>query len=409
MNLADHCSDVENCPQVAEDIQFCQKRNIKILMSVGGATGPYRHQKWEADKLAWSLWIKFLGGTDRILSRPFGDVILDGIDFDPEATSGEGYDKLIHDLRTLFKLYTPPQKKFLLTAAPQCPDLDYYKNNAMYNILHPNPLYSEAYLDLVFVQFYNNYCSASKYSSTGNNNQWHSSNSFNFDEWNSWAEQNSDSTKIYLGILGKENRDDTGYVQFEHLTKILDGVHSYSRFGGVMIWDALYAYSNPVFNGDQYGHATLRYLTQLATPPLTVRVDDTTPLLLPIGPTVYTTPNNDYSDDQMNVTSTFADSTKMMTPFSCNQGQGFVLLSSMALRNLLVHFGVTSEQLNNLDSSSMNEDVNATLTKGSYLCFGPTSANGASYGLNFIYNATVAMIDDQRLRPLLSTLELSTG
>ncbi|KAI8335579.1 glycoside hydrolase superfamily, partial [Chlamydoabsidia padenii] len=243
INLADHCDDIENCPQVSQDIAFCQQQGVKVLMSLGGASGPYRHQTWEPDTLAWALWNKFLGGTDKTITRPFGDVIMDGIDFDPEGVNGEGWDKLVHNLRVLSKLYIPA-RNFLITAAPQCPDLDYYKNNALYNILHPNPQYTEAYLDMVFVQFYNNYCSASEFEKSPRNG---STRSFNFEAWNTWAEQTTRATKIYLGILGKKGHHDSGYVQFEQLTKIMDNIHRYSRFGGVMIWDALYAYSNPVF------------------------------------------------------------------------------------------------------------------------------------------------------------------
>jgi hypothetical protein len=87
INVADHCEDVENCPQVGQDISFCQEQGVKVLMSLGGASGPYRHQKWEPDTLAWSLWNKFLGGTSPNIARPFGDVIMDGIDFDPEGKS----------------------------------------------------------------------------------------------------------------------------------------------------------------------------------------------------------------------------------------------------------------------------------------------------------------------------------
>lgn len=85
LNLSDKCDDVENCEQVAQDIKYCQQHGIKMLLSMGGAAGPYHTQSWDPDLLAWWVWNKFLAGEDRTLSRPFGDVILDGIDFDPEC------------------------------------------------------------------------------------------------------------------------------------------------------------------------------------------------------------------------------------------------------------------------------------------------------------------------------------
>jgi hypothetical protein len=148
----------------------------------------------------------------------------------------------------------------LITAAPQCPDLEYYEKNAVYNILHPAPQY-DAYPDLVFVQFYNNYCSASVHRTK-------KAADFNFDVWDRWArEKTGGRSKILLGILGKENHMDTGYVSFEKLTLILDDVGRSKSFGGVMIWDAGYAYSNPVhyLKDINYGQATVKYIDQLAT------------------------------------------------------------------------------------------------------------------------------------------------
>ncbi|KAI8099844.1 glycoside hydrolase superfamily [Halteromyces radiatus] len=391
LNLADHCRDVNNCPEVGNDIEFCQSQGIKVLISMGGAVGPYRHQKWRSDTLAWWMWNKFLGGTDRTLGRPFGEVILDGIDFDAEATNGEGYDKLVHEIRKLFKLYYPP-RNFMITAAPQCPDLDYYKNNAMYNILHPRQQYSDAYPDLIFIQFYNNLCSVSQLGQ----DQTVLSTGFNFDVWNNWAEQNTQATKIYLGILGNQGHHDSGYLEFEKLVKILDQVHQYSRFGGVMIWDALHAYTNPVFNGDQYGQAILKYLDQLTKPPSMIRLDETTPLLLPVNDQNNNSTNNNNSynnDDDTGIS--------MITPFSCNQGQGFVLLNSILLRHLLKHFALTSHQWRLIDKSFTMEDLDSSLRMGSYLCFGPYENEG--YGLKYIYNNTLALVDPHQLNQLLSS------
>lgn len=52
---------------------------------MGGAAGPYHEQEWNSSKLATFIWNKFLGGRDQSISRPFGNIVLDGIDFDPEG------------------------------------------------------------------------------------------------------------------------------------------------------------------------------------------------------------------------------------------------------------------------------------------------------------------------------------
>ena len=85
LNLSDNCNDLNNCEEAARDIKYCQKKGIKILISVGGAVGQYHQQAWDPDLFAWHMWNKFLGGTDKSVARPFGDVILDGVDYDPEC------------------------------------------------------------------------------------------------------------------------------------------------------------------------------------------------------------------------------------------------------------------------------------------------------------------------------------
>ncbi|KAI9281087.1 glycoside hydrolase superfamily [Sporodiniella umbellata] len=229
-------------------------------MSMGGAAGEYHTQKWEPDLLAWWLWNKFLGGEDRTVQRPFGKVVLDGIDYDPEEVHSTGYDQHIHTLRQLFKTQYPP-RHYLITAAPQCSDLEYYKKNALYSILHPSPKY-DSHPDMVFVQFYNNYCSASNHGQGSD---------FNYKEWEQWAKETTQGrTQIMLGVLGRENHMDTGYVSYEKLTTILDDIQASPHFGGVMIWDAGYAYANtiPYFNSFTYGQATAKYLDRLSHPRL---------------------------------------------------------------------------------------------------------------------------------------------
>ncbi|CAO3619366.1 unnamed protein product [Cunninghamella echinulata] len=371
INLSDNCKNEEDCPEVSKDIQFCQSKGIKVIISMGGAAGPYHEQEWNSLKLATFIWNKFLGGRDESISRPFGNIVLDGVDFDPEGTNGKGYDKLVHQLRQLYK--TNPRKKFLITAAPQCPNLDYYKNNAMYNLLHPSPDY-DAYPDLVFVQFYNNYCSASKYTSQSNKQA-----DFNFEQWHAWAEKNTKDTQIYLGLLGKNNKGDTGFIPFERLTGLLDDIHGKKRFGGVMIWDATLAYSNLVNNKDPYGNEIVKYLSELKKTK-TLQLDDATPLLVPVLP----------GDEPIN------------RLFVCENGQPFVLLNSVSVNHLMKYFSLPKQQPYSLFQSRFDVDnMDAKLSRGSYLCLGALNNNNNNeqrhatpYGLNFISNRTASMFYD---------------
>jgi hypothetical protein len=60
-----------------------------------------------------------------------------------------------------------------------------------------------------------------------------------------------------------------------------------------------------------------------------------------------------------------------------------------------------------MDPMYKEEDVDSVLTKGSYICLGPLTDGDrvVGVGLNYIYNATAATIDDRRLEFSLSSLE----
>lgn len=388
LNLSNKCDDVENCPDVARDIQFCQEKGIKILISMGGAAGAYHTQKWEPDLLAWWMWNKFLGGQDKTLSRPFGDVILDGIDFDPEGTyfhilfnlltypvasDPSGYDRLIHILRTLFKTQYPV-RSYLITAAPQCPDLEDYKDNAMHTILYPSSKY-DAYPDMVFVQFYNNYCSASKFGTS----------SFNYDEWDQWANANSRKSKVLLGLIGKENHEDTGYVKYEKLTAILDAVSSKSSFGGVMMWDASLAFNNPVsaLDGEQYGAAAAAYLARSSLNRY-FSLKGQNPLLSEIK-----LQNEDQQQGGYHGLAHLTPVSSQLMPVPCS-GQAFVLLQSVTCSRLAQNLGYDTNLMDAHLRDTVGIDPAQPLVTGAGLCF---EAVENTIVLRYAYNDTLLLSD----------------
>ncbi|KAI1620243.1 chitinase [Exophiala viscosa] len=129
-------------------ITTCQSQGKKVLLSLGGSTGnlaiPSDEMALEAANTLWSL---FLGGSNASTSpiRPFGSVVLDGIDLDNESPSNEPHLAiLMSTLRSL--LATDTSKQYYLTAAPQCPQPDQ-------SIPVPELL---PYIDFFGVQFYNN-------------------------------------------------------------------------------------------------------------------------------------------------------------------------------------------------------------------------------------------------------------
>ncbi|BBN69709.1 chitinase A, partial [Prunus dulcis] len=78
----------------------------------------------DANSVADYLWNNFLGGQSN--SRPLGNAVLDGIDFDIEK-GGPFYAALARRLSD----YSKRGKKVYLSAAPQCPFPDQYLNGAL--------------------------------------------------------------------------------------------------------------------------------------------------------------------------------------------------------------------------------------------------------------------------------------
>jgi hypothetical protein len=228
---------------------------------------------------------------------------------------------------------------------------------------------------MVFVQFYNNYCSVSA----------HSSKQFNFDVWDKWAaERTRGRTKIYLGILGKENHMDTGYVTYEKLTVVLDDVQRSRNFGGVMIWDAGYAYANqlPYLKGLTYGQATAKYLQQLSSGRAkTAKAFDTinlefkdhkVPVLIPI-------PTNSTED------------LALPAPIPCG-GLSFLLLRSVTGRSLAESFSSSPDTVDS-HLRQIGMDGDAYINPGSRVCL-IAEGRGDAVVISYIYNASVLEDDD---------------
>jgi chitinase len=217
INLSDHCSqsfpglpDLLDCPQVASDILSCQQQGIKVMISLGGASGAYGFTSAsQAETFAQTIWNLFLGGSSS--TRPFGSSILDGVDLDIEGGSPNYYANFVSSMRSLMN---GGNKKYYISGAPQCPYPDAYLGPA---------LQSNGFdFDYIWVQFYNNYCDL-----TGG--------SFNF---NTWANSASSNTVVLVGLPASPQAAGSGYVPADQLQGILQGIQGNPKFGGVMLWDA---------------------------------------------------------------------------------------------------------------------------------------------------------------------------
>ncbi|OMP00989.1 hypothetical protein COLO4_12224 [Corchorus olitorius] len=228
VNLAGHCDpSVNGCIGLSFDIKSCQTKGIKVMLSIGGGAGGYNlTSAKDARQVATYLWNNFLGGKSS--SRPLGDAVLDGIDFDIEGGTSQYWD----DLARYLSAYNKRGKKVYLTAAPQCPFPDAWVGGALKTGLFDN----------VWVQFYNNPpC------------QYTSGDIANLeDAWNQWT-TDIQATKIFLGLPAAPTAAGTGFIPIADLTsKVLPTIKDSAKYGGVMLWSKYYddqtGYSSSIKN-----------------------------------------------------------------------------------------------------------------------------------------------------------------
>lgn len=126
-------------------------------------------------------------------------------------------------------------KKYYLTAAPQCPYPDAADGTMLAGAVS---------FDAVFVQFYNNYCGIQSYVSGAS-----SQNNFNFGTWDNWAKTSSKNpnVKVMLGVPASSTAAGTGYISGSALSAVIAYSKTFSSFGGVMMWDMTQAYGNAGF------------------------------------------------------------------------------------------------------------------------------------------------------------------
>ncbi|KAJ1731469.1 Chitinase 2 [Coemansia sp. Benny D160-2] len=222
LNFANACettfdgSSLLHCPNIAKDIKYCQSQGKAVVLSMGGAAGSYGFSgDGDAISFADTVWNMFFNG--KATQRPFDDAVLDGIDLDIEGGSGAGYPAFINQLRSHYA--SDPSKKYYIASAPQCPFPDAYLGSTL----------NSAWFDMVYVQFYNNYCGLNAYPT------W-----FNYGDWDNWAKTKSvnKNVKIFIGAPGSPSAASSGYVDGSTLSTVYNAVRAnYTSLGGIMTWD----------------------------------------------------------------------------------------------------------------------------------------------------------------------------
>ncbi|XP_010915157.1 acidic endochitinase [Elaeis guineensis] len=229
INLAGHCDPTSNgCAFLSSQIQACQGQGLKVMLSIGGGAGSYSlASSDDAKQVADYLWNNFLGGQSP--SRPLGDAVLDGIDFDIEGGTTQHWDELANYLSG----YSAQGKKVYLTAAPQCPYPDAWMGGAL----------NTGRFDYVWVQFYNN--PPCQYSSGDASNL--------KSAWNQWTSSLS-KAQIFLGLpAAPQAAPSGGFIPVGDLkSQVLPAIKGSSNYGGVMLWskyyDDLTGYSSSIIN-----------------------------------------------------------------------------------------------------------------------------------------------------------------
>jgi len=293
------------CDKIAQDIKTCQNNGKKILLSLGGAVGSYGFtDDSQAETFASTLWDMFLEGSSE--TRPFGDAIIDGFDFDIENNNPTGYAALANTLRSDY--FSKGTKDYYLGAAPQC----------VYPDASVGDLLDKASIDFVFVQFYNNYCNVDK--------------QFNWDTWINYASTISPNkdVKIYLGLPGSKTAAGSGYIDISLVESTLETIESNQYFGGVMLWDASQSFSNKLSDGRTYvgaikealisdsssdGSSTSTFQSTSATVPSSIEISSSTSVESTSISTSSTssTPSSSSTKITSSFPSTFASSTSVIT------------------------------------------------------------------------------------------------
>lgn len=226
-DFGDHCRTpldanhpyLYSCASLTAQISACQAAGKKLIISLGGAAGSYGlEDNADGAAVAQQVWDIFLGGGGPL--RPFGTNVLDGVDLDIEAGSATGYSALVVKLRNLMNADT--SRRYLLTAAPQCPYPDLYLGPGTGTALGDH---LDAF-DFLMVQFYNNYCNATTAGDFAKT----------YVAWTTLA--STVNTRILIGLpAAPKAASIASYLDPNQLGAIVAQGRAQKAFGGIMLWD----------------------------------------------------------------------------------------------------------------------------------------------------------------------------
>ncbi|XP_062181776.1 xylanase inhibitor protein 1-like [Phragmites australis] len=218
---------------IGADIKHCQSKGILILLSIGGPGKDYSlpSSKSAAD-VADNLWNAHLGGGRKGVFRPFGDAVVDGIDFFIDQGPPDHYDELARLLDSYNRFYRG-RKGVRLTATTRCAYPDWRVERALQTGL----------FERIHVRFYgDDKCS------------YHQGGTYAVvEQWDKWTARYPRS-EVYLGLAVAEDVPAGApgpvavYLKYLYYD-LLPKVQKSANYGGVMIWDRF----SDKMTGNDYG------------------------------------------------------------------------------------------------------------------------------------------------------------
>ncbi|WVZ51003.1 hypothetical protein U9M48_002196 [Paspalum notatum var. saurae] len=209
---------------VGGDIKHCQSKGIPVFLSIGGGGKNYSlPSSKSAEAVAINLWNAFLGGGSGDVFRPFGDAVVDGIDFYIDHGSSSNYDELARRLDYFNSMYYHATRKYVrLTATPRCAFPDRRVEKALQTGL----------FERIHVRFYgDDSCSYKNGGTYGI-----------VEQWEKWTARYPKS-QMYVGLAAGESGVPEGapppvevYLKYLYYD-LLPKVQKAPNYAGVMVWD----------------------------------------------------------------------------------------------------------------------------------------------------------------------------
>nr|CAD1834059.1 unnamed protein product [Ananas comosus var. bracteatus] len=240
LNLAGHCDPSSGgCTGLTSDIQSCQSSGVKVLLSLGGASGSYSLSSTaDAQSVADYLWNNFLGGAPRrgrsvppcstastSISNPEGPPTMTT---SPISSRRSRFVKILLRLELKFKLTENGilincAQQVLLTAAPQC----------VYPDANLGPALQTGLFDYVWVQFYNN--PGCEYTSGSTSNL--------ISSWGTWT-SSVQATNIFMGLRHPPTPRERLHPPRRVDVAGFAGDRGLCKYGGIMLWNRYYDVQN---------------------------------------------------------------------------------------------------------------------------------------------------------------------